>query len=102
MVRLDVVYTFGHEVNDLKITSALDRITQSDHRNLLQIGEGDDTRQGVLDATNPEADIDVHGPAFFETIADFLVLGVEHIVTGYDHLAFLDGLLLIDNDTSSL
>ena len=27
--------------------------------------------------------------------ADFLVLGVEHIFTGYDHLAFLLGLLLV-------
>lgn len=31
----------------------------------------------------------------FETFVDFLKLGIEHIVTGYDHLLFLFGLLLV-------
>ena len=31
----------------------------------------------------------------WDNAADFLVLGVEHIFTGYDHLAFLLGLLLV-------
>jgi len=30
-----------------------------------------------------------------DSLADFLVLGVEHILTGYDHLVFLLGLLLL-------
>jgi hydrogenase/urease accessory protein HupE len=31
----------------------------------------------------------------FTTFVDFLKLGIEHIVTGYDHLLFLFGLLLV-------
>ncbi|MDD1620166.1 MAG: HupE/UreJ family protein [Methylococcaceae bacterium] len=31
----------------------------------------------------------------FNTFVDFLKLGIEHIVTGYDHLLFLFGLLLV-------
>ncbi len=31
----------------------------------------------------------------YDHIRDFLILGVEHIFTGYDHLAFLCGLLLV-------
>lgn len=31
----------------------------------------------------------------FENVRDYLQLGIEHIFTGYDHLAFLFGLLII-------
>jgi hydrogenase/urease accessory protein HupE len=31
----------------------------------------------------------------FDNLRDYLVLGMEHIFTGYDHLAFLFGLLLV-------
>lgn len=34
-------------------------------------------------------------PSAFETFVDFFKLGVEHIVTGYDHLLFLFGLLMV-------
>jgi hypothetical protein len=33
--------------------------------------------------------------AIGDSLADFLLLGVEHILTGYDHLVFLLGLLLL-------
>jgi hydrogenase/urease accessory protein HupE len=49
----------------------------------------------VLDAFNPSAVIDVDGPTFFESFTEFLLLGIEHIFTGYDHLAFLVGLLIM-------
>ena len=102
VARLDLLYTFGNPVADIRITSSLDAITQPDHRHLLHIGEGDDTRQGVVDATNPAIDIDVDGPTLFETFYDFIVLGMEHIVTGYDHLAFLLGLLVTTTTFVSL
>ena len=100
--RIDLLYDFDHEVNDLRITSTLHRITQPDHRHLLALGEGDDTRQGVLNLQNPTVDIDVDGQTVFEVFSDFLKLGVEHILTGYDHLAFLAGLLLATTTLLSL
>jgi hypothetical protein len=33
--------------------------------------------------------------SLFDNLRDYLVLGMEHIFTGYDHLAFLCGLLLV-------
>lgn len=95
VVRLDLLYSFDHEVTDVKVSSTLHRITQADHRHLLQFGEDDDTRQGVIDANHPFIKIDVNGRSFFETAGDFVKLGIEHIFTGYDHLAFLVGLLLM-------
>jgi hypothetical protein len=94
VLRFYLLYTFSHDVTDLKVTSSLDTFTQTNHRHLIQIGDGDNLRQGVIDANDPSIEIDVDGPTFFETIWDFLELGVEHIVTGYDHLAFLMGLLI--------
>ncbi|HWO01979.1 MAG TPA: HupE/UreJ family protein [Blastocatellia bacterium] len=50
----------------------------------------------MLDASNDKIEISLDGilstPRAFR---EFLVLGVEHILTGYDHLAFLFGLLLV-------
>jgi hypothetical protein len=33
----------------------------------------------------------------FDHVVDYLLLGIEHIFTGYDHLAFLFGLLLVSS-----
>ena len=95
VARLNIVYRFEHEVTDLRVVSRLDEITQPNHRHLLQIGEGDEARHGVLSADEPEIDIDyAAGVPLWVTMLDFSELGIEHIFTGYDHLAFLVGLLM--------
>ena len=70
------------------------RVTQPDHYHMLQVGAPDSTRQFVLDVNRPSLELDLDGPTTMESFREFLVLGVEHIVTGYDHLAFLVALLL--------
>lgn len=42
------------------------------------------------------------GTAIGDSLADFLLLGIEHILTGYDHLVFLLGLLLLGGTLSDL
>src|SRR5262249_19073043 len=101
-VKLDIRYTFSNDVKAMKITSSLDRLTQPDHRHLFRIGEGDDTREAVIDAARPVLDVNVEGPTFGETVRDFVKLGVVHIFTGYDHLAFLLGLLITTTTLLSL
>lgn len=49
--------------------------------------------EAVLDASAPRVSFGVT-PARGEVFQRFLQLGLEHILTGYDHLAFLAGLLL--------
>ena len=103
VARLDMVYRFEHEVTDVKVVSTLDEITQPNHRHLLQIGEGDKARHGVLSAEEPEIDIDyAAGIPFWVTMRDFTELGIGHIFTGYDHLAFLVGLLMATTTLLSL
>ncbi len=103
VARLRVVYEFGADVTDLRVVSNLDRITQENHQHLLQIGEGDEARTAVLDAGYPDIDIDyATGIPFWVTIFDFVELGIEHIFTGYDHLAFLVALLMATTTLLSL
>jgi hypothetical protein len=102
IVILDFLYKFSHPVTDLEISSTLDRATEPQHSHIVQIGEGDEARQAVIDAANPSVQIDLREKTFFATVWSFVKLGIEHIFTGYDHLAFLAGLLVLTTTPGSL
>lgn len=83
--------------DDLAITSAVFLETAPSHLHLARVRlAGQPSRERVLSEAEPlwwlgsatEAPIG-------SSLADFLVLGIEHILTGYDHLVFLLGLLLL-------
>jgi len=95
VVLLDLLYTFKQAPTTIRLTSTLERITQADHSHIVQIGEGDDTREAVLDATNPVVQTSLEDKSLLSTVNDFVRLGIDHIFTGYDHLAFLAGLLIM-------
>jgi hypothetical protein len=99
---LELVYTFSHGVKKLHIVSTLDRVTQPGHSHILQIGEGDDARQAILNASSPSVEIDLEEKTFLATVWGFVKLGIEHIFTGYDHLAFLAGLLIMTTSVKGL
>lgn len=62
---------------------------------LLRIGLLDGRRQqAVLDADAPSHEIRA-GAGRLGVFRDYLVLGLEHILTGWDHLLFVAGLLLL-------
>lgn len=94
VLRLNLLYKFGHDLSNLRVTSTMANITQSDHYHMLQIAADESTYQYVLDLNHPFIDLDLVGPTLGESFRSFVVLGMEHIVTGYDHLAFLVGLLV--------
>jgi hypothetical protein len=50
--------------------------------------------QHVFRADNRELSL-THPVTLYDHVRDYLVLGIEHIFTGYDHLAFLFGLLAV-------
>jgi len=55
-------------------------------------------REALLDRTNNTFEVSLAGPEGAESsrsFGDFFALGVEHILTGYDHLLFLFGLLVV-------
>lgn len=95
VVRLNAVYTFPFQVTRLRIASSLEKLTQPNHRHLVAVRDAQGNAwEAVVDGSRPAVDLDLTRPSMLKTAGRFLVLGVEHIVTGYDHLAFLAGLLL--------
>jgi hydrogenase/urease accessory protein HupE len=91
-------------VSTLKIQSELLASLPNGHRQYLQVQDftGKSITEGLLSAAADRATARITGTnpsvAAGETIssfADFLALGVKHILTGYDHLLFLLGLLVV-------
>jgi hydrogenase/urease accessory protein HupE len=95
VLQLHIAYTFAEPVTRVTITSTMDRITQENHRHLARVGFGEAPREDVLDISAPSVTRDAaSSQTVGERITRFLTLGIEHIFTGYDHLAFLLGLLV--------
>ena len=100
-VRLD----FGATVfSSLEIQSKLIASLPFGHRQYLQVqnSAGEPVFERLLSARADRATVRMPhtaaSMAAFETVrsfANFLSLGVKHILTGYDHLLFLFGLLLV-------
>jgi HupE / UreJ protein len=72
------------------------------HVHLAKISfAGDQVSQRVVEADLPEFEVD-RRIGFWAAARRFLQLGVEHIFTGYDHIAFLVGLLLLGGSFKEL
>ncbi|CAG7652236.1 hypothetical protein PAESOLCIP111_06485 [Paenibacillus solanacearum] len=73
------------------------------HLNFVLITEGDDIDQAVLDSAHRTYHYESFHPATPGTVLwNYFMLGVEHILTGYDHLLFLFSLLLIARRTAEV
>jgi hydrogenase/urease accessory protein HupE len=100
-VRLD----FGATgFSSLEVQSKIITFLPLGHRQYLQVKNpaGEKVFEGLLSATANHAAVQIPHTnasiAAVETVhsfANFLSLGVKHILTGYDHLLFLFGLLVV-------
>ena len=93
-LRMDLHYTFGAPVRAVAIDSTLHALTQPDHRHLVNATVGAASHEAVLDSASTHTTFDGGATPLIETARRFVTLGMEHIVTGYDHLAFLVVLLI--------
>ena len=93
-LRLDLEYTFAEPVRSVTITATLPALTQPDHRHLVHAAFGETAQEAVLDSTTTQAAFAGVPTPLLATARRFVTLGIEHIVTGYDHLAFLVVLLI--------
>lgn len=64
------------------------------HRAFVTAGQGAGARARVLTRSSRVFRLEQEVSPWTNAV-EFLVLGLEHIITGYDHLAFLLGLLLV-------
>lgn len=83
-------------VTDLTITSSLFLDLDESHTQFARLAPADNPRivlhESVFTASNEVfhvADITTGGSASFERAYAFLKLGIEHLLTGYDHILFL-------------
>jgi hypothetical protein len=72
----------------------------ADHRNLAEAVMGAERRQFVFQGGNTWRV--ERGSGVWRTVREFTVLGIQHIFTGYDHVLFLVGLLLVARGFRSL
>ena len=83
----------------LVVRSTIVRHLARGHRELLSIRAADGVvlSERMLDAASNEAAADISAVvgATSSSAARFLLLGIEHILTGYDHLLFLAGVLVM-------
>lgn len=63
-------------------------------KHLVTVGDGPDAGQTMLYPADPALDLSKPLETVWQFAWKFLKAGVEHIVTGYDHLCFLFALLL--------
>jgi hypothetical protein len=64
------------------------------HKGLLRLETGGDTRTAIFGPENQRQVFDLARPSPGRQLLDYFAAGVEHIWTGYDHILFLLSLLL--------
>jgi hydrogenase/urease accessory protein HupE len=83
-------------VTDLTLTSSLFLDLDSSHTQFVRLAPPNDPRSVLHEAVLTEsnmvfhvADVRTGGSATLERAVAFLKLGIEHLLTGYDHILFL-------------
>ena len=82
-------------VEQIRIESQLFQELISNHKTMVAIHSGQQASQYALDASNRVGLWQADHANRVAHFVRFLKLGIEHIFTGYDHILFLVGLLLI-------
>jgi HupE / UreJ protein len=91
---LVVDFACGGEVRDLTIRDDLFDVFGNDYHTLARIDAPGHTTQFAFSPETRQTRVAVGSTADRRGLGSFVLLGVEHILSGYDHLLFLFGLLL--------
>ena len=102
VVRLEMLYAFAAEVTTLEVESSFHQVMPAGHQHLMSVTLNGTLHEGILDARSPRATFTGVTATKLQTLWKFTLLGMEHIFTGYDHLAFLLGLLVVTATLGSL
>jgi len=102
LARMQILYVFPQDVTTLEVTSTLYAIMPPGHQHLMSVTLNGTLHEAILDARTQQATFTGVKATYFQTFWRFVLLGIEHIFTGYDHLAFLLGLLVATASLGSL
>lgn len=99
-VSLELLYKHDAPIRDLMVESTLFLLTSPAHVDIVTLQWDEENASTFsLSGTMPRARFDPEGRGAFTT---FLALGFRHILSGWDHLAFLAALVLGSRRLSSL
>jgi len=92
----ELLFRCPDKVTDLTVTSSLFLDLDESHTQFVRLAPPDSPRtilhEAVLTASNQVfhvTDVKTGGSASLERAVAFLKLGIEHLLTGYDHILFL-------------
>ena len=102
LIQMQILYVFERDVAMLDVKSTLFEIMPVGHQHLMSVRLNGALHEAILDSRIREASFSGVQETKLQTFWRFLRLGVEHIFTGYDHLAFLLGLLVATTTLGSL
>jgi hypothetical protein len=89
-----VTFACPEPVRELRIRDDLFDVFGADYHTIARIDGPDRTEQLAFGTERREARLTIGGAGGGRGLVSFVVLGIEHILTGYDHLLFLLALLL--------
>ena len=93
-VTLVMDFACASDVRELSIRDDLFDVLGPDHHTLAKIESGGEIRELAFATEAREAHISLAARQPSREEGSFFRLGIEHILTGYDHLLFLGALLL--------
>ena len=93
-VTLVMDFACASDVRELSIRDDLFDVLGPDHHTLAKIESGGEIRELAFAAEAREARVSLAARQPSREEGSFFRLGIEHILTGYDHLLFLGALLL--------
>lgn len=102
VLTLTLQYVFPQDVLAIRVNSSLPEVLGSGHIHFTTAAMNGRLQDGILDNQKPSALFSPETGSNGRTFLRFLWLGIQHIATGYDHLAFLTGLLIATASMRSL
>jgi len=102
VLLLDLTYVFPQQVLALEMTSTLPDALGAGHVHLATFLLNGRLQEQILDNRNRSVFFTQTSGSRWQTLGRFVWLGIQHIATGYDHLAFLLGLLIATASLRSL
>jgi hydrogenase/urease accessory protein HupE len=105
-LALAIAYHCGTPANELRVDAQFPALLARGHRHLVSLTSGDDVWEDVASAGHDRLRFELGAPPpparASPVFGPLSRMGLEHILTGYDHLLFLFALVLVGGPLRSL
>lgn len=95
LVTVRAQWTCAGDVGELQLSSRISDSLGDAHSTFVRATRGSATAQALLTRTSGTATLSLGGGGALQTAGRFVLLGIEHIFSGVDHVLFLLALLML-------